>query len=176
VHSPLAVHAAAVGYLTIALEGCSAMLSERSRLSELSVDLQLLLSVVSAFAPDDYPLAQRVRAALRRETAEILRDVDVLALPTTAGPPPIVSASEAASSFVDPGALDSASRFAYVPNLCGLPAGTAPVGVDGAGMPVGLQIIGDAWDEASVLATMGHMERIGLARAKRPPASVDLLR
>ena len=60
-------------------------------------------------------------------------------------------------------------------NLTGLPAGTAPVGMDPAGLPIGLQIVGDAWDEAAVLAVLAHLERSEIARTARPPGAVDLL-
>lgn len=175
VSSRLARHAPAIGYMTIAIEGYAALLEERSRLDELSVDLQLLVSVVGAFEPDDYVLAQRVRGALRRETQALFRDVDLLALPSTGGPPPRVSEWEEASGFVDPVALDQASRYVYVANLCGTPAGTVPVGFDAQGLPVGLQLLGDAWDEASVLQAMAHLERIGAARIKPSPAYHELV-
>ena len=169
VSSRLARHAPAIGYMTIAIEGYAAMLEERTRMDELSVDLQLLVAVVGAFEPDDYVLAQRVRGALRRETQALFQDVDLLALPTTGGPPPKVSDSEEASGFVDPAAIDEASRYIYVANMCGTPAGTAPVGFDAQGLPVGLQLCGDAWDEASVLQAMGHLERMGVAQVKPAP-------
>ena len=175
VSSRLARHAPAIGYMTIAVEGYAGLLEERSRLDELSVDLQLLISVVGAFEPDDYVLAQRVRGGLRRETQALFRDVDLLALPTTGGPPPRVSESEEASGFVDPVALDDASRYIYVANLCGTPAGTVPVGFDAQGLPVGLQLCGDAWDEATVLQAMAHLERIGVAQVKPPPGYQELL-
>jgi len=168
VSSRLARHAPAIGYMTIAVEGYAALLEERTRLDELSVDLQLLISVVGAFEPDDYVLAQRVRGGLRRETQALFRDVDLLALPTTGGPPPRVSEWEEASGFVDPVALDEASRYVYVANLCGTPAGTVPVGFDAQGLPVGLQLCGDAWDEATVLQAMAHLERMGAAQLEAP--------
>ena len=175
VSSRLARHAPAIGYMTIALEGYAALLEERTRLDELSVDLQLLVSVVGAFEPDDYVLAQRVRGALRRETQALFQEVDLLALPSTGGPPPKVSETEEASGFVDPLALDEASRYVYVASLCGTPAGTAPVGFDAHGLPVGLQLMGDAWDEASVLQALAHLERIGAARVTPAPAYQELL-
>jgi aspartyl-tRNA(Asn)/glutamyl-tRNA(Gln) amidotransferase subunit A len=175
VSSRLARHASAIGYMTIALEGYAALLEERTRLDELSVDLQLLISVVGAFEPDDYVLAQRVRGALRRETQALFQEVDLLALPSTGGPPPKVSEREEASGFVDPIALDEASRYVYVASLCGTPAGTAPVGFDAQGLPVGLQLMGDAWDEASVLQALAHLERIGAARVTPAPAYQELL-
>lgn len=175
VSSKLARHAPAIGYMTIALEGYAAMLEERARLDELSVDLQLLVSVVGAFEPDDYVLAQRVRGALRRETQALFQEVDLLALPSTGGPPPKVSEREEASGFVDPVALDEASRYVYVASLCGTPAGTAPVGFDAQGLPVGLQLMGDAWDEASILQALAHLERIGAAQVTAAPAYQELL-
>ena len=41
-------------------------------------------------------------------------------------------------------------------------------------LPIGLQILGDAWDEATVLATLAHLERIGVASARRPKIAVDV--
>jgi aspartyl-tRNA(Asn)/glutamyl-tRNA(Gln) amidotransferase subunit A len=42
------------------------------------------------------------------------------------------------------------------------------VGLDEARMPIGLQLVGDAWDEASVLAASAQLERAGVARVERP--------
>ena len=50
----------------------------------------------------------------------------------------------------------------------GLPCGTAPVGLGDAGLPVGLQIVGDAFDEATVLSVLAHLERIGVATVRKP--------
>jgi len=129
---------------------------------------------LGTFRPDDYVIAQRLRGELRREIAALLTDVDVLALPSTGNLPPPITDAEARSGFVDPVALDEISRYAYVGNLTGIPAGTAPVGfVDG--LPVGLQILGDAWDEACVLQVLAHLERAGVASVRRPPGYVDPL-
>src|SRR5690606_15694689 len=143
-------------------------------LQDLSLELQLTLLGLDTFRPDDYIVAQRLRGELRKETAALLTEVDVLALPTTANLPPSVTDAEALSSFVDPQALDSLSRYVYLGNLTGIPAGTAPVGfVDG--LPVGLQILGDAWDEACVLQVLAHLERTGVAQVRRPPGYRNLL-
>ena len=66
-------------------------------------------------------------------------------------------------------------RFAFLANVTGVPAGVAPVGSDALGLPVGLQIVGDAWDEACVLQVLAHLERTGVASVRRPAAGVDLL-
>jgi aspartyl-tRNA(Asn)/glutamyl-tRNA(Gln) amidotransferase subunit A len=143
-------------------------------MDELGPDVQLLLATFEAFRPDDYIDAQRLRAALRRQTAELLADVDLIALPTTQRAAPPVTDEEARSGFIDPAMLAAMSRFSFLGNLTGLPAGTAPVGANEDGLPVGLQLIGDAWDEATVLQALAHLERVGAARVARPPAAVEL--
>jgi aspartyl-tRNA(Asn)/glutamyl-tRNA(Gln) amidotransferase subunit A len=60
-------------------------------------------------------------------------------------------------------------------NLTGLPAATAPVGKDADGLPVGLQLVGDAWDEATVLAALAQLERDHVAACARPAHAVDVL-
>jgi aspartyl-tRNA(Asn)/glutamyl-tRNA(Gln) amidotransferase subunit A len=76
---------------------------------------------------------------------------------------------------LDPKSIDALCRFTFLGNLTGLPAASVPVGRDSRGLPMGLQLIGDAWDEATVLAAAAHLERIGAARLERPQASVQLL-
>ena len=53
-------------------------------------------------------------------------------------------------------------------NLTGLPCATVPVGVS-EGLPVGLQLMGDAWDEATVFAGMATLERLGMCPPCVPP-------
>ncbi len=174
VKSRLAHHASAIGYLTIGIEAFAAMRMLRDRLGDVAPDLQLTLAGLETFRPDDYVIGQRLRGELRRETQKLLAEVDVLALPTTANIAPTITDGEARSGIVDPIALDAASRYAYVGNLTGIPCGTAPVGV-ADGMPVGIQILGDAWDEACVLQVMAHLERLGLAATRRPPGYIDVV-
>jgi aspartyl-tRNA(Asn)/glutamyl-tRNA(Gln) amidotransferase subunit A len=161
--------------LTIGIEVATNLATvRRDHFDELGLDLQLLLANLETFPPDGYLDAQRLRAELRREVAALLASVDVLALPTTATTAPAIADADLTEGFVDPVALDAACRYAFIGNLSGCPAGTAPVGLDESGLPIGLQIIGDAWDEAAVLQVLGHLERIGAARVERPRAGIDL--
>jgi aspartyl-tRNA(Asn)/glutamyl-tRNA(Gln) amidotransferase subunit A len=171
-----AAHAAAIGYLTIGIEAFTAMSQLRQRhMDAMGPDLQLFLSGIETFRPDDYIDGQRLRQGLRREVAEVLRQVDLIALPSTARSAPQVSEEEARGGFVDPPLLDGMCRYAFLANLTGLPAVSVPVGGDRDGMPVGLQLIGDAWDEACVLQAAASLERIGVARALSSESCVDLL-
>lgn len=169
-------HAAAIGYLTIGIEAFAAMNELRERhMDAMGPDVQLFLSGIETFRPDDYIDGQRLRQGLRRDVAEALRKVDLLALPSTARTAPQVTEDELRHGFVDPPLLDGMCRYAFLANLTGLPAVSLPVGGDRDGMPVGLQLIGDAWDEACVLQAAAALERLGIARAIASEACVDLL-
>lgn len=176
VRSPLMRWAAAIGFLTIGLEASVALSGVRGEhMDELGPDVQLLLAGLDTFRPDDYLDAQRLRASLRTEVAALLADVDVLALPTSAIGPLSMNDAESRFGFIDPPALRATCRYAFLANLTGLPAASAPVGVDDDGLPIGLQIIGDAWDEACVLQVLAHLERLGAAQPVPAKAAHDLL-
>jgi aspartyl-tRNA(Asn)/glutamyl-tRNA(Gln) amidotransferase subunit A len=176
VRLPLAEHAPGLGYVTIGLETYTTLLdARRDHWHRMGPDLQLLCRLLSGFRSDDYLDAQCLRATLRHETAELLREVDVLALPTTATEAPLVTDLDMRVGFADTPALHAACRFAFLGNLTGLPGGTAPVGSGAAGLPVGLQIVGDAFDEATVLQVLAHLERTGVASVRAPRLPVHPL-
>ncbi|HEX9298169.1 MAG TPA: amidase [Polyangiaceae bacterium] len=172
----LAVEAAKIGYLTIGSEGLAnsrgEWLAERGRLGD---DLRLSLGALAGISALEYLDAQRLRQMLRLQVAETMQTADVLALPCTATSAPRYTERDAASSFTDPKALDGLCRFVFLANLTGLPAASAPVGSDGSGLPVGLQIVGDAWDESTVLGILAELERQQVASVRRSPHAVDLL-
>jgi aspartyl-tRNA(Asn)/glutamyl-tRNA(Gln) amidotransferase subunit A len=173
---PNAAHAAAIGYLTIGIEAFSALRElRREHLDQMGPDVQLFICGIETFKPDDYVDGQRLRQALRRSVADVLGHVDLLALPSVARPAPQVTDDEARHGFVDPPLLDGMCRYAFLANLTGLPAASVPVGTDREGMPIGLQLLGDAWDEACVLQAAAALERVGVARALPSESTVDLL-
>jgi Asp-tRNA(Asn)/Glu-tRNA(Gln) amidotransferase A subunit family amidase len=168
-------HAAAIGYPTIGAEALAGLREARTfHADRIGDDLTVSLAVLSELDGDAYVDAQCLRATLRAEVARLLADVDVIALPTTAKTAPRATDDELRGGFVDPPVLDSLCRYAFLGNLTGLPAGTAPVGRDASGLPIGLQILGDAWDDACVLQVLAHLERIGAARVERPRVWVDI--
>ncbi len=171
----MARHATAIGYMTIGLEAYTGLRDLiQHHWADIGPDLQFLCRTMSTLHADDYLDAQRLRAGLRRDVAALLREVDALAFPTSVAGAPEVSDVDLYEGMTDASALQSASRFVHLGNLTGLPAGTAPVGRDARGMPIGLQIVCDAWDEATVLQILAHLERTEAARVAAPQVSVDL--
>jgi aspartyl-tRNA(Asn)/glutamyl-tRNA(Gln) amidotransferase subunit A len=63
-------------------------------------------------------------------------------------------------------------RFAFLANLTGHPALTVPVGED-AGLPLGLQLMGRAWDEVTLLRLGARVE--AALTPPLPPAASRLL-
>jgi aspartyl-tRNA(Asn)/glutamyl-tRNA(Gln) amidotransferase subunit A len=176
VQIPLARFAPAIGYVTIGLEARVGLRAEwRDHGSEMSRDLQVTFAALQTLTGVDFVDAMRLRAGLRREAQRVFGDVDLLALPTTAETAMVVTDAEMATGFTDTTAMDALCRFAFLANLTGLPAGTSPVGKDARGLPIGFQLVGDAWDEATVLGAMAHLERLGVARVERPKIAVDVL-
>lgn len=161
---PLLAVAPPTGMLVIALETAGNL---RGMPGPHGTDLELTLRLLAAASASDLLLAQRVRAALRRAVLTLLRGVDVLALPTVAGLPPVYRRAENRIAVVDPDEVRRSCRYTALANLISLPAGAVPVGMSD-GLPVSLQIMGDAWDEASVLAVMAHLERLGVTQLPLP--------
>jgi aspartyl-tRNA(Asn)/glutamyl-tRNA(Gln) amidotransferase subunit A len=173
---PIAHHAHRIGMLTIGPESLAAHRREWIDQREvLGDDLRLIFAVLSGMTALEQLDAQRLRAGLRRELCEALGGVDVIALPTTAITAPRYVEDDEKVPFSDPASLEGLIRFTFLCNLTCNPACTAPVGLDGGALPIGLQIVGDAWDEAMVLAVLAHLERIGVAAVRRPPGAIDLL-
>ncbi len=174
-HIDMLRYAAPIGYATIGLEARGALRDHWMRFADrMSPDLQVVMSALTQLSAIDYIDAQRLRAGLRREVARLFGDVDLLALPSSITTAAAATEAEMQSGFIDSAALDSSCRFAFLGNLTGFPAASVPVGVDANRLPIGLQLVGDAWDEATVFAACAHLERIGAARARRPAISVDL--
>lgn len=169
----LARHAPAIGCVVIAAEArASVRYDWKHHADEMGHDLQITFAVLETFNAVEFLDTMRLRAGLRRELAKTFRSVDLLALPSTTMVGAKVSDTDMRTGFLDTKVIDGLCRFSFLGNLTGLPALSAPVGVDGMGLPVGLQLVGDAWDEATVLAAAAHLERIGVAATRRPRFSV----
>jgi aspartyl-tRNA(Asn)/glutamyl-tRNA(Gln) amidotransferase subunit A len=164
----LAKWAAPAGYLAIGMESFAAHRALWNEGAAFNADLAISYAVLGMMGATEYVHSQRLRGGLRAEVARAFADVDLLAMPTTAGPATRVTDAEFEGGFLDARALDALCRFTFLGNLTGLPALSAPVGLEEGRLPLGLQLVGDAWDEATVLAAAAHLERTGAARVEKP--------
>jgi len=160
----------AIGPLVIAGESAAnAQEDLRDHRGAFGDELRLVYGMMRAVNAQTHLRAQRARTGLRQRAAAALCGVDLLALPThlrLAAPHP---ASESRQPVSDTAWTAAFTRPSFLANLTGLPAGTAPVGMSG-GLPFGLQLLGDAWDEASVIAGLAHLERMAVSDIPLPPS------
>jgi len=111
-----------------------------------------------------YIRAQKIRALILRDFTQAFEKCDVLLTPATPGPAFALGAKSA-----DPVAMYLNDVFTVTVNLAGLPGLAVPAGLTGDGLPLGLQIIGKAFDEATVLRAGRSIEQAAGFTAKPQP-------
>ncbi len=172
---PLVEHSSAMGILIVGSELLGGLLDLPSdRDLRTGEEVRLQLQLLRQVPVEDLLAAERLRPVLREQLARALREVDLLALPTTGEVAPRYPLDEDLQPVLDGDAMRAMVRYCFSANLTGLPAGSIPVGRLGD-LPIGLQLIGDAWDEASVFAAMTHLERLGVSSLP-PPSGFATLR
>jgi aspartyl-tRNA(Asn)/glutamyl-tRNA(Gln) amidotransferase subunit A len=110
-----------------------------------------------------YAKAQKLRSLIKRDFEQAFEKCDVLLTPTTPGPAFAVGAKTA-----DPVEMYLQDVFTVTVNLAGLPGISVPAGLTANGLPLGLQLIGKAFDEATLLRAAYAVEQA--ADFKHSPA------
>jgi aspartyl-tRNA(Asn)/glutamyl-tRNA(Gln) amidotransferase subunit A len=111
--------------------------------------------VLSAGYYDAYYLkAQKVRTLISRDFDQVFADVDALLTPTAPS-----AAFAQGDNMDDPIAMYLNDVFTVPASIAGVPAISLPAGLDAAGLPLGLQVIGKSFDEETVFAVAGALER-----------------
>ncbi|QHC23153.1 amidase [Streptomyces sp. GS7] len=123
-------------------------------------DVRVLLEAGALLPAVDHIRAQQARTLMRRQWAQLLREVDLVAAPTV----PATAARSDQESFTWPDGTTEAVADAYVrlcapANITGLPALSLPVGVDHDGLPIGMQLIGRPFGETALLDAASTYER-----------------
>ena len=110
-----------------------------------------------------YVKAQQVRTLIKAEFDEVLGTVDAILAPTS----PNV-AFKIGAKVDDPLAMYLNDACTLPVNIAGLPGISVPCGLSD-GLPVGLQVIGRAFDEATILRVADAYERAAGFSELRPP-------
>ena len=118
----------------------------------------------------DYLQATRLRArATRTFVEDVFAGVDVLAAPTIPEPAPALAAVKAGSPDDVVRRMGRFSRLTRPWNALGLPALSLPCGFAADGRPVGLQLVGRPFDEATLLRAGHAYEQAAGWWRRRPP-------
>jgi aspartyl-tRNA(Asn)/glutamyl-tRNA(Gln) amidotransferase subunit A len=123
---------------------------------------------VSAY---EYLQATRLRARLTREFVRTVfaGGVDLLAMPTIPEPAPSLEAVKAGSTAEIVRRMGRFSRLTRPWNGLGLPALSVPCGFSAGGLPIGLQLVGRPFDEATLLRAGHAYEQAAAWWQRRPP-------
>ena len=116
----------------------------------------------------EYLKGQRLRSLLKNEVDAALAKLDVLLAPTTAIEATPVGQNEVRIGSETFPVRASLIRFTRPFNLTGHPAASVPCGFTADGLPMGLQIIGRPFDEATVLRVADAYQRLTDWHTHRP--------
>jgi len=118
--------------------------------------------VLSAGYYDAYYLkAQKVRTLIKRDFDQAFEGVDAILTPTTPGP-----AFAIGEKSGDPLEMYLNDIFTVTVNMAGLPGISVPAGLSSEGTPLGLQLIGRAFDEETLFRTAQVIEEAAGSLAK----------
>lgn len=102
-----------------------------------------------------YNRARKVRTLIKQDFEAVFADgVDAILTPATPS-----AAFALGQKFDDPVQMYLNDVFTVTVNLAGLPGIAVPAGVDAAGLPLGLQLIGRPWEEGDLLNTAYALEQ-----------------
>jgi aspartyl-tRNA(Asn)/glutamyl-tRNA(Gln) amidotransferase subunit A len=167
---PLAEHAAAVLF-AICLREAADVHAEavRERADALGDDVRLYLELGALRPPAEHERAVRVRERMRRAWRDAFAGFDAAIAPTL----PATAAPADADTLPLPdgpeGVVPAYLRLCAPANAVGLPALSLPCGFDGAGLPIGLQLIGRPFGEATLLRIGSAYQRVTDWHLRRPP-------
>ncbi|HEY9152469.1 MAG TPA: amidase [Anaerolineales bacterium] len=130
---------------------------------QFGADIRQRLEIGRAFTSTEYSLARRTQTEMKHRFIQFFEKYDFLLLPATPITAPLIEGNDA---------LEQArrlTRFTAPFNLTGLPAISIPCGFSRDGLPIGLQIVAKAWNEAGVLRAAHAYERETDWGTRRPP-------
>ncbi len=138
------------------------------RVRHYTPDVRTLVEIGRFVTGPDYLKAEQVRAVLMEDFRRALDRVDVIVGPTTPITAWKVGEWTVRIGDRDESVLAASWRFTFPYNLTGLPAISIPCGFDRHGLPIGLQIAGRPFDEATVLRVAHAYERTHVWNERAP--------
>jgi aspartyl-tRNA(Asn)/glutamyl-tRNA(Gln) amidotransferase subunit A len=142
----------------------------RERPHELQPAVRARLEVGERVSAHDYLQALRLRARLAREfMAEVFAEADLVLTPATPTPAPPLAEVTTGDGEAIAARMGRFSRLTRPWNGLGLPVLALPCGFSAAGLPIGAQLAGRPFDEATVLR-VGHAYEQATDWHRRRPA------
>ncbi|OGR89360.1 MAG: aspartyl/glutamyl-tRNA amidotransferase subunit A [Elusimicrobia bacterium RIFCSPLOWO2_01_FULL_59_12] len=115
-----------------------------------------------------YAKAQKVRTLIKQDFDKAFEQVDVIATPTSPS-----AAFKMGEKVADPLQMYLSDIFTISCNLAGLPGLSIPCGLTAGHLPIGLQLLGKPFDEATLLRVAHHYEQAADWNRRMPPVAAS---
>ncbi len=158
----------AIARVILLAEAAAALEPHASRREDIGSDVLALLDQGRVLPATAYIQAQRLRRMFIRDFSRVWERVDFLAAPTTPTPAPRIGQSRISIAGVEQDVRLATTRLVRGVNALGVPALSLPCGLTAGGLPVGLQLIGPAFCERTLLEIGAALED-ALSLPKRAP-------
>ena len=162
----------AVGRVILLAEAAAVAEPHLERREKFGPDVLALLDQGRLVPATDYINAQRLRRQMCREFDQLWSQVDCLIAPTTPNTAPRIGDATVRLGGREEDVRLATTRLVRGINVLGLPALSIPCGLASSGLPIGIQIIGPAWEEALILRVGAALEDGGVGIPPCPAAEV----
>ncbi len=144
-------------------------LSEKGDL--YGADFRAGLALAQCMLAEHYVRAKRMMTVYRQQTKVVFQDVDVILTPTTPIIAPKIGTVHVRINGIDEAVGNAITRYTAFFNMTGNPAISVPCGLHPTGLPIGVQVIGRHFDEATVLRVAAAISDCDGLMVPRPPAT-----
>ena len=152
----------AVGQVTLLAEASAILEPHLDKRQVFGADVLSRLDQGRLIPATDYINAQRVRTQFRAEFDKLWKEIDCFFAPTTPSTAPRVGENSVRLGGQEEDTRLAATRLVRGINAVGLPAISIPCGLSGLGLPIGLQIVGPPFEEATILKAAAALEDNGV--------------
>ena len=140
-----------------------------TRADDYGAEIRPRIQMGALFSGAEYTRAQRIRSLIQKEFRDAMTQADVLVMPNNAVPAPRIGEKTIRVRGKEVWVMALQPSLTIPHNLTGAPALTLPCGFAASGLPVGLQIVGRPFDDATVLR-VGHAYEQSTEWHRRRPA------
>jgi amidase len=119
------------------------------------------------------PFARRLERRFQRRIGSIFHEFDVLIAPTSAAAPLPIGKTDGLSSWSTQQVIAGACPYAWPWNVLGWPGVSVPAGFTEEGLPFGVQLLGPAHSEATLLSLAAQLERVERWHERIAPHAVS---